>query len=326
MDIKLNTLQAIENGDPDSDLRAFRRCLSQFATGVTVMTACNGQEMAGMSVNSFAALSLEPPLVLWSIRKESSSLKIFQEAEHYAVNILADTQVELSNLFSKGDKDKFSNVAWHKGKLGAPLLDNVICTLECSLENIVDGGDHLILIGRVRHYTRYNGTPLLFYQGRYGVANDLTALMSQSTTSHSKQDPASQCNTPVSLLRRLHYVSHLISSRFNTQRQQLGISVAEFRIYGWLNLQAMTEQELQEYIYLSQQEIKDALQEMKGRNHIEQVNTNKICLTSEGLEYARFIHQKVKDFETNLTSNIDKSDLGTALRVIDSLITHAKND
>lgn len=326
MDTKLNTLQAIESGDPESDLRAFRRCLSQFATGVTVMTACNGQEMAGMSVNSFAALSLEPPLILWSIRKESSSLKIFQEAGHYAVNILADTQVELSNLFSKGGEEKFSNVAWHTGKLGAPLLDNVICTLECSLENIVDGGDHFILIGRVRHYTRYEGSPLLFYQGRYGVANDLTAMMNQATASHSQQDPASQCSTPVSLLRRLHYVSHLISSRFNTQRQQLGISVAEFRIYGWLNLQAMSEQELEECIYLSQQEIKDALQEMKSRNHIEQSTTHKICLTHEGLEHARFIQQKVKGFETSLTSNIDKNDLETTLRVIDSLILHTKND
>lgn len=325
MDIKLNTPQAIESGDPENDLRAFRRCLSQFATGVTVMTACNGQELAGMSVNSFAALSLEPPLVLWSIRKESSSLDIFQKAKHYAVNILADTQVELSNLFSKGGEEKFNHVAWHKGKLGAPLLDNVICTLECSLENIVDGGDHFILIGRVRHYARYDGTPLLFYQGRYGVANDWTALMNKSTASNNQQDSASQ-STPVSLLRRLHYVSHLISSRFNTQRQQLGISVAEFRIYGWLKLQAMSEQKLQACIYLSQQEIKDALQEMKGRNHIEgQLGSSKISLTNEGLEHARFIHQKVKNFETNLTNNIDKNDLETALRVIDSLISHTKN-
>lgn len=280
--------------------------------------------MAGMSVNSFAALSLEPPLVLWSIRKESGSLKIFQEARHYAVNILSDNQVDLSNLFAKGDEDKFSKTDWFKGKLGAPLLRDVICTLECSLENTIDGGDHLILIGRVKHYTRYNGTPLLFYQGRYGVANDLSSIMNQTET-EKNTSLTRKGNTHLSLLRRLHYVSHLVSSRFNTQRQELSISVAEFRIYSWLNSQAMSEQELQACIYLRQEEIKDALQEMKNRNHLEYIVDEKIHLTNSGREYAMFINQRVKNFEANMIQNIDKKDLETALRVIDNLITQAKD-
>ncbi|MDD3758726.1 MAG: flavin reductase [Advenella sp.] len=324
MDIISEPIQIIESGSPQEDSRAFRRCLSQFATGVTVMTACNGTDMAGMSVNSFAALSLEPPLVLWSIRKESGSLKIFQEARHYAVNILSDNQVDLSNLFSKGDEDKFSKTGWFKGKLGAPLLRDVICTLECSLENTIDGGDHLILIGRVKHYTRYNGTPLLFYQGRYGVANDLSSIMNQ-TEAEKNASFTSKYNTHLSLLRRLHYVSHLVSSRFNTQRQELNISVAEFRIYSWLNSQAMSKQELQACIYLSQEEIKDALQEMENRNHLEYITNEKIHLTNSGREYAMFINQRVKSFEAKMIQNIDKKDLETALRVIDNLITQAKN-
>ncbi|NLY65913.1 MAG: flavin reductase family protein [Alcaligenaceae bacterium] len=322
--IKNPGIKIIESGVPDEDIRTFRKCLSQFATGVTVMTASNGTEMAGMSVNSFASLSLEPPLVLWSIRKESASLRIFQEARHYAVNILSDNQADISNLFSKSTEDKFSKASWFKGILGAPLLNGVICTLECSLENTIDGGDHLILIGRVKHYTRYNGTPLLFYQGRYGVANDLpAALMKQASLS---KEPVNAPSTPhLSLLRRLHYVSHLISSRFNTQRQALGISVAEFRIYGWLNAQTMTEQELQECIYLSQEEIKDALQAIKKRQHLEYQDTQKIHLTKTGREYAMFINQQVKNFEANLIQGLDKNTLETTLGVIDSLINQAKS-
>src|SRR5690606_12602511 len=104
--------------------------------------------------NSFSALSLDPPLILWSIRRESGSLPVFREASHFAVNVLAAHQVELSNLFSKSDSDKFGLSEWTPGQGGAPLLGGTIAQLECSLEEILEGGDHLIIVGRVQRYAR----------------------------------------------------------------------------------------------------------------------------------------------------------------------------
>ena len=98
----------LEQGDPGADGRAFRRCLGQFATGVTVMTAQHADARAGMVVNSFAALSLEPPLVLWSIRRASGSLPVFTQAGHFAVNVLAGDQMEVANLFATSAVDKFA--------------------------------------------------------------------------------------------------------------------------------------------------------------------------------------------------------------------------
>ena len=167
----------IEAGDPAADGRAFRRCLGQFATGVTVMTAQHGQDRAGMAVNSFAALSLEPPLVLWSIRRNSGSLPVFVGASHFAVNVLAGDQMEVANLFATPGIDKFATATWSPGCTGSPVLAGTIATMECAREQVLEGGDHLIVIGRVLHFARYGGEPLLFAQGRYALGQDHPAAV-----------------------------------------------------------------------------------------------------------------------------------------------------
>lgn len=160
----------LEQGDPGADGRAFRRCLGQFATGVTVMTAQHADARAGMVVNSFAALSLEPPLVLWSIRRASGSLPVFTQAGHFAVNVLAGDQMEVANLFATPTVDKFAAAQWSPGQTGSPVLAGTIATLECAREQVLDGGDHLLIIGRVLHFSRREGEPLLFAQGRYALS------------------------------------------------------------------------------------------------------------------------------------------------------------
>jgi len=150
-------LRAVEEGDPAGDSRAFRRCLGQYPTGVTVITACHGDELVGMAVNSFAAVSLEPPLVLWSIRRESKSLAAFLGASHFAVNILAADQVQASHWFGAGHPDRFQLVPWHAGASGAPLLDGALAHLECRRVQLDEGGDHLILRGHGERCARFAG-------------------------------------------------------------------------------------------------------------------------------------------------------------------------
>lgn len=306
----------IEQGDPAVDGRAFRRCLGQFATGVTVMTAQHGDERVGMAVNSFAALSLEPPLVLWSIRRSSSSLEAFTRARHFAVNVLAGDQVDVSNLFATPGIDKFATAQWHAGKTGAPVLAGTIATMECALEQVSDGGDHLLLVGRVLHFERHAGEPLLFAQGRYALSQEHPAAL---------RDAAAQRVVPsadepdCSLLRLLYFTSHELSARFDAQRREAGLSVGQFRIYGWLRAQPRTLEQLKRVTYLGDSGTEDALAELMERGHVERDAAGTYALTPAGRASSQASRERVRQFEEEAIQGISPSDLEAARRVLVAL-------
>lgn len=151
-----------------------RSALGRFATGVTIVTCQDGAGVAvGLTVNSFSALSLEPPLVLWSLRIESPSLPSFRAAKHFAVNVLAEHQLELSRRFATGSAQKFEAGRWTVGQTGAPVLSGAVAVLECATESAHQHGDHVLFIGAVRHITAHPGPPLLFQAGRYRRLGDL---------------------------------------------------------------------------------------------------------------------------------------------------------
>jgi 4-hydroxyphenylacetate 3-hydroxylase, reductase component len=160
------------DGDPTAEPEAFRRCLGQFATGVTVVTANINGELVGLTVNSFASVSLDPPLILWSINAASGSYAKFSVADSFSINVLAEDQIALSRHFGRSGGDKFSSIAWSKGANGAPILDGVAAFFECSRESEHKGGDHLILVGRVQRAVQFDRNTLLFAQGRYRIAAD----------------------------------------------------------------------------------------------------------------------------------------------------------
>lgn len=153
------------------DRRDFRKALGQFATGVSVITsrAIDGRRV-GMTANSFSSVSLEPPLVLWSLAKDSPSLVDFMGASHFAINVLAANQHHLSRQFSTPQPDKFSCVDCCESTAGVPLLNGVIARFLCRNVKQYDGGDHLIFIGEVEKYERFDGEPLVFHSGYYRVA------------------------------------------------------------------------------------------------------------------------------------------------------------
>ena len=128
------------DGDPTAEPEGFRRCLGQFATGVTVVTANIRGELVGLTVNSFASVSLSPPLILWSINVSSSSYAKFSVADSFIINVLADNQIALSRHFGRSGGDKFSSVPWSKGLNGAPILDGVAAFFECSRESNIGAG------------------------------------------------------------------------------------------------------------------------------------------------------------------------------------------
>ena len=152
------------------DTRAFRTALGHFPTGVTVMTASAGGLRVGVTANSFSALSLDPPLVLWSIVKSSASFAVFRAASHFAVNILAHDQIALSQRFARGAGDRFAGLGTDTGAGDTPLLRGSCARLECARHQIIDGGDHWILLGRVLAFGTDPQPPLLFHKGAYGLA------------------------------------------------------------------------------------------------------------------------------------------------------------
>ena len=154
----------------DLDPRALRRALGNFATGITVVTACTPDgEKVGMTANSFNSVSLDPPLILWSIDKRAHSLPAFEAASHFAVNILAADQLELSNHFARPQPDKFAGITHQAGLGGAPLLEGCAARFQCARQQLVEGGDHWILIGRVLAFDDFGRAPLLYHQGAYSM-------------------------------------------------------------------------------------------------------------------------------------------------------------
>lgn len=154
---------------PRLDPRAFRSALGCFATGVTIITATGARgQLLGLTANSFNSVSLQPPLVLFSLDRRAMSLWDFLSTGHFAVNVLAADQEELSNRFAKAGIDKWSGVAWEAWDHGCPILQGCHANFECSIAYTYAGGDHVIFVGRVERMAHDPAKePLLYYQGGY---------------------------------------------------------------------------------------------------------------------------------------------------------------
>ena len=152
------------------DRRDFRRALGQFATGVTVVsTRTKDGRRVGITVNSFSSVSLDPPLVLWSLSRQAASFADFANASHFAINVLAASQHHLSRQFSTPLPDKFEGVECLEQSAGCPLLKGATAHFVCRNIRQLDGGDHVIFLGEVEEYKWNEGEPLVFHSGRYRV-------------------------------------------------------------------------------------------------------------------------------------------------------------
>ncbi|MFN0184391.1 MAG: flavin reductase family protein [Aquabacterium sp.] len=153
---------------------ALRQGLGRFATGVTIITCASADgQRTGLTANSFASLSLDPPLILWSLRLASPSLAAFMAAPAFAVNVLAQSQLELSRRFASALPDKFAQGAWQEGLDGVPLLSGCAAVIECLRETHQPAGDHMLFIGRVRRMTDQAVAPLVFQSGHYRMLGEI---------------------------------------------------------------------------------------------------------------------------------------------------------
>ena len=156
------------------DTEKFRKALGFFATGVTVVTGVSPKGVpVGVTVNSFASVSLEPPLVLVCLDKNTGCLEAFCEGERFAVNILDENQQDLSNMFAGPQEHKFKDRSYVTWDSECPILPGCLVNLECHRVDVFEGGDHVILLGRVEQIEYADaGHPLLYYRSTYGRHGD----------------------------------------------------------------------------------------------------------------------------------------------------------
>lgn len=151
------------------DAKALRNALGAFPTGIAIVTTRNASGRAvGLTINSFASLSLDPPLVLWSLVNRSPSLDAFNESNYFCINVLASTQTELAKCFaSSAVPDKFENAQAYDSPEGVPLIPGCLASFVCTKEQMHPGGDHTLFIGRVLHYYTESGEPAVFHRGQF---------------------------------------------------------------------------------------------------------------------------------------------------------------
>jgi flavin reductase (DIM6/NTAB) family NADH-FMN oxidoreductase RutF len=166
----LDSQKSAVKKSPAFDSRDLRTALGQFATGVAIVTARNKRgRCIGLTVNSFASVSLNPPLILWSLGKSSNEYSDFAKTRHFAINVLGAGQHHLSRRFSEQVEDRFAELDCSDSIEGCPLLNGATAHFVCRIVRKFQGGDHVIFLGEVIHYRYRVGEPLIFHSGQYHV-------------------------------------------------------------------------------------------------------------------------------------------------------------
>src|SRR5712692_9669953 len=153
----------------------FRRVCSKYATGITILTVLDSRgDPHGMTVNSFTSVSLTPPLVLVCIDRETAILSHFDRGTRFAINVLLEDQKDLSTAFARSGQDRFEGVEWRRGETGAPVLPQVLATLECGVTQMVEAGDHVVVIGEALHASWRDGRPLIYFNSGYQALRSIS--------------------------------------------------------------------------------------------------------------------------------------------------------
>ncbi|WP_404302798.1 flavin reductase [Alicycliphilus denitrificans] len=217
------------------DPKDFRQALGMFATGVTIVTttAPDGTPV-GVTANSFNSVSIDPPLVLWSLAKNARSLEAFTSGAHWNVHILAQEQEALSNLFARAGEDKFGQQQLEPGVSDAPLLPGCSARFQCKTMFQYDGGDHTIFVGEVLSYDRTQRPPLLYVTGQYALASRKALAVSTEPQADTAASLYSE-NLLGYLLGRAHYQ---FLGGIRAQLNERGLSDADFFVLSLLSVRA----------------------------------------------------------------------------------------
>lgn len=308
-----------ETGSPLDDPKGFRQCLGEFCTGVAIVTAQRDGDLYGMTSNSFASVSLSPPLVLWSIRRESTSFAAFSTAAHFAVNILSEGQVDLSNRFAKSGPGKFDGIDWLEGTGRSPLLAGVAASFECKSYRAYDGGDHLILLGEVVRYRRHGRQPLLFSKGRYAVTVDHPDTRVFPPPSEPRATGTRQQVLSLLLVRAYSAVAARLEAGRRTAG--LGLSLMQARLLKAVQMfPGQTLEMLLPELLLDAEAALNALESISDMGLVTLVDGDRIRLTPLGEARMSALLDHTEASERYLFRNIPEADLEIVQRVLSQII------
>ena len=261
------------------DGKQFRNALGRFATGVTVVTACDTEDgFVGTTASSFNSVSMDPPLILWSIDKGARSLPAYQNAEHFVVNVLAADQVSMSNHFARQQADKFVDINYDLNERGVPVLPGCSAVFHCKNRFQYEGGDHIIIVGEVEQFDASERNSLLFHGGSYAVSEK------HPVTAPAGAEPEPEFRSFADdyleyLLARSFYQMHLKMASV-LKAQELGD--LEFRIMASLSgLGDCDITTLAHYTVLSERELDQPMQSLQARGLLSN-EASRISLSDAG--------------------------------------------
>ncbi|HUI18149.1 MAG TPA: flavin reductase [Alphaproteobacteria bacterium] len=304
---------------PGIDKRAFRTALGRFPTGVTVVTTLGpGGRRIGLTANSFSSVSLDPPLVLWSLAKAARSLAFFVKAPHYAINVLAADQIGLSRQFADAREDRFADVVCRTGLGGVPLIEGCAAWFECHNVAQYEGGDHVILLGRVERFADADRTALAFHLGGYKVT-------SHHPESHAGGGTRARFIDDY-LLYLLARASSQASAEFHARLKELPVPVHHWRV-----LAALSDGEVQSIstlariVLLKQPTLTKVINRMERLGLVERRMSASdgrqvlVRITRPGRSVARGLMRRAKAHETEVLAGYDafeQAQLKAALRTL----------
>lgn len=288
------------------DPKDFRRALSQFPTGVTVITTEDAEgNPVGVTASSFNSVSLDPTLVLWSIDKGAHSLTAFEKAEHFAVNILGRDQVATSNNFASRGQDKFANIEYSKGLGNAPLLSEFAAQFECKTWAVYEGGDHLILVGEVLKY-RYNDSiePLVFARGSYAVsAQHPEMIKSSAPCDNGPQDGDFVGDYLLYLLRTVY--QGLSSQLYPKLQSECDVTPEEWRILArMVSCPAISIKDLSDMVMQPEIALRQTADWMMEKGLVEYADNETLKVTTKGADIAAKLRALAIEEESALLSQL----------------------
>lgn len=301
------------------DARAFRRALGNFATGVTVITARDPDgRQVGVTANSFNSVSLDPPLVLWSIDKRSSSQDVFDAASHFAVNVLAADQIELSNNFARPKEDRFAGIEYSEGVGGAPVFADCSARFHCEKFQRMDGGDHWILVGKVLAFDDLGRAPLLYHQGAYSMVLPHTRM----TKREEGQSPSSHFQGRLS--HNLYYLmtQALRAYQASYQPRQLstGLRTSEARMLMVLENDAgLGLADLQREVAMPAREIEEAVANLKRKGLVEDADEC-VRLTAKGVDETQALWIIASEQQEKVFGQFSQEQMETFREVLKAVI------
>lgn len=301
------------------DSKAFRRALGNFATGVTVVTARTADgTQTGVTANSFNSVSLDPALILWSIDKRSGSCKVFEEATHFAVNILAADQIELSNHFARPGEDKFAGIEHSAGLGGAPLLPHTAACFQCEAYQTVDGGDHWILIGKVVAFEDTGRAPLVYHQGSYAVVMPHSRFPAKTDN-----QPAAVQQLKGRLNDNLYYLMTQAVRAYQADYAPLqlstGLRTSEARMLMVLQqTPSLSLKELLTEVNLPEIEVTEAA-EILQRKGLVDLTDDGYRITEQGVEQAESLWRLAEEEQAKMFSRFSEEELATFKKVLSTL-------